>query len=123
MRVADGLARQLQTLGLDRQERPPVDLSTYLAQRRSSGARAESQATQVRDDYAPAEPTAMPTPAPEAAQAPLTLLEEPGFPRGRLGKRLAARMGAANCRLALGIQSRPSGLSGASPSDRLWLST
>jgi hypothetical protein len=56
MRVADGLARQLQTLGLDRQERPPVDLSTYLAQRRSSGARTESQATQAGDDHAPAEP-------------------------------------------------------------------
>ena len=56
MRVADGLARQLQTLGLDRQERPPVDLSTYLAQRRSSGARAESQARQAGDDHAPGEP-------------------------------------------------------------------
>jgi hypothetical protein len=56
MRVADGLARQLQTLGLDRQERPPVDLSTYLAQRRSSGARAESQATQAGNYHAPGEP-------------------------------------------------------------------
>jgi hypothetical protein len=33
MRVADGLARQLQALGLDRVERPPVDLAQYLAQR------------------------------------------------------------------------------------------
>lgn len=33
MRVADGLARQLQALGLDRRERPAVDLRTYLAQR------------------------------------------------------------------------------------------
>jgi len=56
MRVADGLARQLQTLGLDRQERPPVDLSTYLAQRRSSGVRAEPQVTQAGDDHAPDEP-------------------------------------------------------------------
>jgi hypothetical protein len=34
MRVADSLTRQLQTLGLDRVERPPVDLSQYLSQRR-----------------------------------------------------------------------------------------
>ena len=56
MRVADSLVKQLSTLGLDRQERPPIDLSTYLAQRRSSGARAESQATQVGDDHASDEP-------------------------------------------------------------------
>jgi hypothetical protein len=56
MRVADGLARQLQTLGLDRQERPAIDLTTYLAQRRSSGAGAESQATQVGDAHASDEP-------------------------------------------------------------------
>ena len=33
MRVADSLTRQLATLGLDRQERPPQDLASYLAQR------------------------------------------------------------------------------------------
>jgi hypothetical protein len=56
MRVADSLTRQLAAVGLDRQERPAIDLTTYLAQRRSSGARAESQATQAGDDYAPDEP-------------------------------------------------------------------
>jgi hypothetical protein len=56
MRVADSLVKQLATLGLDRQERPAIDLTTYLAQRRSSGARAESQATQVGDDHASDEP-------------------------------------------------------------------
>jgi hypothetical protein len=56
MRVADSLVKQLSTLGLDRVERPAIDLTTYLAQRRSSGARAESQATQAGDDHAPDEP-------------------------------------------------------------------
>jgi hypothetical protein len=35
MRVADSLVKQLATLGLDRQERPPVDLGTYLARRQA----------------------------------------------------------------------------------------
>jgi hypothetical protein len=51
MRVADSLVKQLSTLGLDRQERPPIDLSTYLAQRRSSDARADSQAMREGDDH------------------------------------------------------------------------
>jgi hypothetical protein len=51
MRIADGLARQLQTLGLDRQERPAIDLTTYLAQRRSSDTRADSQAMREGDDH------------------------------------------------------------------------
>jgi hypothetical protein len=33
MRTADSLARQLAALGLDRAERPPQDLASYLAQR------------------------------------------------------------------------------------------
>jgi hypothetical protein len=51
MRVADGLARQLQTLGLERLERPAIDLTTYLAQRRSSDTRADSQAMREGDDH------------------------------------------------------------------------
>ena len=35
MRVADSLPKQLATLGLDRVERPPVDLTAYLAQRQA----------------------------------------------------------------------------------------
>jgi hypothetical protein len=38
MRVADSLTRQLQALGLDRVERPPVDLTAYLASRPSAPA-------------------------------------------------------------------------------------
>jgi hypothetical protein len=38
MRVADSLVKQLATLGLDRVERPPVDLGTYLAQRQGAPA-------------------------------------------------------------------------------------
>jgi hypothetical protein len=35
MRVADSFTRQLQALGLDRVERPPVDLTAYLAGRQA----------------------------------------------------------------------------------------
>jgi hypothetical protein len=38
MRVADSLVKQLAALGLDRVERPPVDLGTYLSQRRPSAS-------------------------------------------------------------------------------------
>jgi hypothetical protein len=41
--LADGLARYLQALGLDRVERPPVDLGTYLASRPSAPAPADPQ--------------------------------------------------------------------------------
>jgi hypothetical protein len=50
MRVADGLGRQLQTLGLDRVARPPVDLGAYLAQRRSSAFTAGSATQPGRED-------------------------------------------------------------------------
>jgi hypothetical protein len=36
MRVADSFTRQLQTLGLDRVERPPIDLTQYLARRQGA---------------------------------------------------------------------------------------
>ena len=42
-RVADSLVKQLSTLGLDRVERPPVDLGAYLASRRSAPAPADPQ--------------------------------------------------------------------------------
>jgi hypothetical protein len=38
MRVADSLVKQLSTLGLDKVERPPVDLTAYLASRPSAPA-------------------------------------------------------------------------------------
>jgi len=41
MRVADSLTRQLATLGLDRQERPPQDLASYLAQRHAGTPTSE----------------------------------------------------------------------------------
>ena len=50
MRVADSLVKQLSTLGLDRVERPPVDLGTYLSQRRSSASTAGSGSRQGRED-------------------------------------------------------------------------
>jgi hypothetical protein len=60
MRVADGLARQLQALGLDRIERPPVDLGTYLSTRRSSGSLPDAPSTEgdhhVDDDVREIEP-------------------------------------------------------------------
>ena len=46
MRVADSLTRQLATLGLDRVERPPVDLGTYLSARRSSGSPPDAERTE-----------------------------------------------------------------------------
>jgi hypothetical protein len=36
MRVADSFTRQLQALGLDRVERPPIDLTQYLARRQGA---------------------------------------------------------------------------------------
>jgi hypothetical protein len=51
--LADGLARYLQALGLDRAERPPVDLGTYLSQRPSSAPTAGSETPQGRDDHGP----------------------------------------------------------------------
>ena len=50
MRVADTLVKQLAALGLDRVERPPVDLGTYLSQRRSSASTAGSGSRQGRED-------------------------------------------------------------------------
>jgi hypothetical protein len=41
-RVADSLTRQLATLGLDRVDRPPVDLTAYLASRPSAPAPSEA---------------------------------------------------------------------------------
>lgn len=51
MRVTDGLGRQLQALGLDRIERPPVDLGTYLSQRRASASTAGPGSRQGRADH------------------------------------------------------------------------
>jgi hypothetical protein len=42
MRVADGLARQLQALGLDGSAPPPLDLATYLARRPRARQRAQA---------------------------------------------------------------------------------
>ena len=50
MRVSDSLVKQLAALGLDRVERPPVDLGTYLSQRRSSASTAGSGSRQGRED-------------------------------------------------------------------------
>ncbi len=54
MRVADSLVKQLAALGLDRVERPPLDLTQYLAQRgeRRPAAPTDAQPTQDGDDYA-----------------------------------------------------------------------
>jgi hypothetical protein len=38
MRVADSLVKQLATLGLDRVERPPLDLAAYLTQRQPAAS-------------------------------------------------------------------------------------
>jgi hypothetical protein len=60
MRVADSLTRQLQTLGLDRIERPPVDLGTYLSARRSSGSAPDAEPPEgdhhVDDDVRESDP-------------------------------------------------------------------
>jgi hypothetical protein len=50
MRVSDSLVKQLAALGLGRVERPPVDLGTYLSQRRSSASTAGSGSRQGRED-------------------------------------------------------------------------
>jgi hypothetical protein len=51
MRVADSLVKQLATLGLDRVERPPVDLSQYLAQRGSRPSASVPQAAPTEGDH------------------------------------------------------------------------
>jgi hypothetical protein len=59
MRVADSLTRQLQALGLDRVERPPVALQEYLA-RRSSESPPDAEPTEgahhVDDDVRESDP-------------------------------------------------------------------
>ena len=51
MRVSDSLVKQLVALGLERVERPPVDLGTYLSQRRASAATAGSATQPGRGDH------------------------------------------------------------------------
>ena len=51
MRVSDSLVKQLAALGLERVERPPVDLGTYLSQRRASAATAGSATQPGRGDH------------------------------------------------------------------------
>jgi hypothetical protein len=55
MRVADGLARQLQTLGLDRAVPPAPDLAAYLARR--PRARQAAQASQTGRELNGGDPT------------------------------------------------------------------
>ena len=59
-RVADSLTRQLAAVGLDRVERPPVDLGTYVSQRRSSGwprrLNARKENRHVHDDVREPDP-------------------------------------------------------------------
>ena len=50
MRVSDPLVKQLAALGLDRVERPPVDLTQYLSQRRAPASTAGSGSRQGRED-------------------------------------------------------------------------
>jgi hypothetical protein len=60
MRVADSLTRQLAAVGLTREERPPIDLTQYLTQRRSSGSAPHADPTEgaphVDDDVPEPDP-------------------------------------------------------------------
>jgi hypothetical protein len=60
MRVADSLVKQLATLGLDRVERPPLDLGMYLSARQSSGSPPDAEPTEgaphVDDDVPEPDP-------------------------------------------------------------------
>jgi hypothetical protein len=66
MRIADSLARQLQSLGLERRRQDVPDLTTYLAERYSAESSGESasEATHApTNDVPPAEQPDGTTPA------------------------------------------------------------
>jgi hypothetical protein len=76
--LVDSLARLLSTLGLERRQKPPIDLNTYLAQRgRASASASDSTLAQKETIAMPTTPAATPPPPPiptapparEAAQA------------------------------------------------------